>query len=38
VKPKQGLNTVRYLLLAWVLLGAGVFAFGFNVLLRMGIK
>ena len=39
------MNTVRNLLLAWVLtlpvcvlLGAGVFAFGFNVLLRMGIK
>jgi len=39
------MNTVRNLLLAWVLtlpvcvlLGAGVFAFGFNVLLRMGIR
>jgi PiT family inorganic phosphate transporter len=39
------METVRNLLLAWVLtlpvcvlLGAGVFAFGFNVLLRMGIK
>jgi PiT family inorganic phosphate transporter len=38
------MDTVRNLLLAWVLtlpvcvlLGAGVFAFGFNVLLRMGI-
>jgi PiT family inorganic phosphate transporter len=39
------METVRNLLLAWVLtlpvcvlLGAGVFAFGFNVLLRMGIR
>ncbi len=39
------METVRNLLLAWVLtlpvcvlLGAGIFAFGFNVLLRMGIK
>jgi PiT family inorganic phosphate transporter len=39
------MDTLRNLLLAWVLtlpvcvlLGAGVFAFGFNVLLRMGIK
>jgi PiT family inorganic phosphate transporter len=39
------MDTVRNLLLAWVLtlpvcvlLGAGVFAFGFNVLLRIGIK
>jgi inorganic phosphate transporter, PiT family len=38
-------NTLRNLLLAWVLtlpvcvlLGAGIFAFGFNVLLRMGVK
>ena len=38
------METVRNLLLAWVLtlpvcvlLGAGIFAFGFNVLLRMGI-
>jgi PiT family inorganic phosphate transporter len=39
------MDTLRNLLLAWVLtlpvcvlLGAGVFAFGFNVLLRMGVK
>jgi PiT family inorganic phosphate transporter len=39
------MDTLRNLLLAWVLtlpvcvlLGAGIFAFGFNVLLRMGIK
>ncbi len=39
------MDTLRNLLLAWVLtlpvcvlLGAGVFAFGFNVLLRMGIN
>jgi PiT family inorganic phosphate transporter len=39
------METVRNLMLAWVLtlpvcvlLGAGIFAFGFNVLLRMGIK
>ncbi len=39
------MDTLRNLLLAWVLtlpvcvlLGAGVFAFGFNVLLRMGIR
>jgi inorganic phosphate transporter, PiT family len=38
-------DTLRNLLLAWVLtlpvcvlLGAGIFAFGFNILLRMGIK
>jgi inorganic phosphate transporter, PiT family len=44
---RSGLQTatLRNLLLAWVLtlpvcvlLGAGIFAFGFNVLLRMGIK
>jgi PiT family inorganic phosphate transporter len=39
------MDTVRNLLLAWVLtlpvcvlLGAGIFAFGFNVLLRMGVR
>jgi len=39
------MDTLRNLLLAWVLtlpvcvlLGAGVFAFGFNLLLRMGVK
>ena len=39
------MDTLRNLLLAWVLtlpvcvlLGAGIFAFGLNVLLRMGIK
>jgi len=38
-------DTLRNLLLAWVLtlpvcvlLGAGIFAFGFNVLLRVGVK
>jgi PiT family inorganic phosphate transporter len=38
-------QTLRNLLLAWVLtlpvcvlLGAGIFAFGFNLLLRMGIR
>jgi inorganic phosphate transporter, PiT family len=38
-------QTLRNILLAWVLtlpvcvlLGAGIFAFGFNLLLRMGIK
>jgi PiT family inorganic phosphate transporter len=39
------MDTLRNLLLAWVLtlpvcvlLGAGIFAFGFNVLLRMGVR
>ena len=39
------IDTLRNLCLAWVLtlpvcvlLGAGIFAFGFNLLLRMGVK
>jgi PiT family inorganic phosphate transporter len=39
------METLRNLLLAWVLtlpvtvlLGAGIFAFGFNLLLRLGVK
>jgi inorganic phosphate transporter, PiT family len=39
------MQTLRNLLLAWVLtlpvcvlLGAGIFAFGFNMLLRLGIR
>ena len=39
------MDTLRNLLIAWVLtlpvcvlLGAGIFAFGLNMLLRMGVK